>query len=317
MQFLACDRGVRIPRSSGERSEPVIDLGSHRELFIDRYLIDRLTNARLELARLRDEGAVLAFDRPWEGAFCGYGTVIQETGRFRLYYRGLPSDGKDGGSDECTCYAESKDGIHWTKPSLGLFEKNGSRDNNIILSNAAPVTHNFCPFRDARPGVSASERYKGIRRHPGKRADRLCIERRHSLEETSRRTGFPRREERIRFGKRLVLVGARALLRPLLPSLSRQTIGRSHDVVRFCPLVEAGCDDLQRYGDGGPFAASLHEPDAAVFSHSPDLHRDGGSIHAGPQSRVRRRGEAAPRPPHVFWRHIRCGAADIPRREPL
>ena len=31
------------------------------------------------------------------------------------------------------CYAESTDGIHWTKPDLGLVEWNGSRENNILL----------------------------------------------------------------------------------------------------------------------------------------------------------------------------------------
>jgi hypothetical protein len=142
--------------------EPAVDLGSKRELFVDRYLIAKLTNARLELGCLRDEGAVLKFDQPWEGAFCGYCTVIRDGNLFRLYYRGLPSAGSDGSAAECTCYAESKDGIHWTKPALGLYEKNGSRQNNVILSNAEPVTHNFCPFLDARPDASLSERYKAL-----------------------------------------------------------------------------------------------------------------------------------------------------------
>jgi len=32
----------------------------------------------------------------------------------------------------CICYAESDDGIHWTKPELGLVEFAGSRKNNIV-----------------------------------------------------------------------------------------------------------------------------------------------------------------------------------------
>lgn len=31
------------------------------------------------------------------------------------------------------CYAESKDGIHWEKPNLGLCTWNGSRQNNILM----------------------------------------------------------------------------------------------------------------------------------------------------------------------------------------
>ena len=45
-----------------------------------------------------------------------------------------------------TCYAESKDGIHWTKPDLGLFEFDGSKKNNIVWDG--PGAHNFTPFKD-------------------------------------------------------------------------------------------------------------------------------------------------------------------------
>ena len=31
------------------------------------------------------------------------------------------------------CYAESKDGVNWTKPDLGLVEFNGNKKNNICL----------------------------------------------------------------------------------------------------------------------------------------------------------------------------------------
>ena len=35
-----------------------------------------------------------------------------------------------------TGYAESKDGIHWTKPNLGIVEFQGSKDNNLIMLSA-------------------------------------------------------------------------------------------------------------------------------------------------------------------------------------
>ena len=35
-----------------------------------------------------------------------------------------------------TAYAESRDGIHWVKPSLGLVEFEGSRDNNLLMMYA-------------------------------------------------------------------------------------------------------------------------------------------------------------------------------------
>ena len=73
-------------------------------------------------------------------------TVIKEGGKFRLYYRGLAGVGGNGSSAETTYYAESNDGIHWEKPELGIFEVSGTRKNNVVLANAAPVTHNFPPL---------------------------------------------------------------------------------------------------------------------------------------------------------------------------
>jgi len=112
--------------------EPVlIQIDSQRELFIDNYLIDTLIGTRLVLQKPRDEGSVLKFDKPWEGMFCGYVTIIKDGKTYLAYYRGLPEAGKDGSSLETTCYAESKDGIHWEKPNLGLFEIDGSLENNV------------------------------------------------------------------------------------------------------------------------------------------------------------------------------------------
>ncbi|MBI4584738.1 MAG: hypothetical protein HY717_12050 [Planctomycetes bacterium] len=147
--------------SAGVSAE-VIDLGGRRELFVDHFLIERLEGARLKLEEPRWAGVAVAFDRQWEGIHCGYPTVIRDGGLVRLYYRGLPVSGKDGSNDEVTCYAESQDGIHWQKPDLGLFEVRGTRKNNVILAGHAPASHNFCPFLDARPGASPSERFKAV-----------------------------------------------------------------------------------------------------------------------------------------------------------
>jgi hypothetical protein len=104
----------------------------------------------------------LRFDAPWEGAFSGYVTVLQDGDLFRCYYRGNPVAGRDGSDNEVTCYAESRDGIHFTKPVLGLFEVHGARSNNVVLAGQAPFSHNFAPFLDTRPGVLATERFKAL-----------------------------------------------------------------------------------------------------------------------------------------------------------
>ena len=139
-----------------------LELGTRRELFVDQHLIGSLEGVRLVLHPPRDEGEVLRFDAPWEGGFSGYVTVLRDGEQVRMYYRGRPLGSTDNGPQELTCVALSDDGTHFEKPKLGLFEVGGSSANNVVLADAAPVTHNFAPLLDTRPGVPAGERYKAL-----------------------------------------------------------------------------------------------------------------------------------------------------------
>ncbi|MCA9039351.1 MAG: hypothetical protein KDA65_03285 [Planctomycetaceae bacterium] len=145
-----------------QAEDSVLEIGDKRELFVDDYLIDTLDGARQQLTRLRDEGPVLNFDNPWEGAFCGYVTIIKDGDEFRCYYRALPDAGQDGNDAEAYALAISKDGINWEKPSLGLYEYEGSKENNIVFGHHAPETHNFAPMLDSNPNAKPDERYKAL-----------------------------------------------------------------------------------------------------------------------------------------------------------
>ena len=79
--------GLSATVDSTRADEPPA-IGSRRELFVDHFLIDKLDNARLKLHEPRSEGAVLHLDKPWEGPFCAYTTVIKDGDRYRMYYRG-------------------------------------------------------------------------------------------------------------------------------------------------------------------------------------------------------------------------------------
>ncbi|MCF7789035.1 MAG: hypothetical protein K9N47_23120 [Prosthecobacter sp.] len=148
---------------TGIASAEVTSIGSRRELFVDKLLIDQMKGASLRLHHPEEAGIAVKFDQPWEGRFSAYITVIHndEANKFQMYYRGNAGF-KDGTSGEVTCYAESPDGIRWVKPKLGLHEINGSKDNNVMLANLAPYTHNFAPFIDRRPGVPKEQRYKAL-----------------------------------------------------------------------------------------------------------------------------------------------------------
>jgi len=139
-----------------------VEIGNRLELFVDRHLIDRLDGTELRLHHPRPEQKVIAFDKPWEGAFCGYTTVIRDGELLRMYYRGLPGAGRDGTDAEVTCYAESKDGVQWTKPNLGIYEIGGDKNNNVVLSGQTPASHNFSPFLDTHPDALPKQRFKAL-----------------------------------------------------------------------------------------------------------------------------------------------------------
>ena len=128
-----------------------INIGSRRELFVDHYLIDKLDDASLKLHEPHPAGVAVAFDEPWEDWLCFFTTVLKDGDICRMYY-----DTQIG----FICCAESTDGIHWTKPRLGIVEFDGSTANNIIVSEAWKEHTRLCPFVDKRAGVPADERFK-------------------------------------------------------------------------------------------------------------------------------------------------------------
>jgi hypothetical protein len=142
--------------------DEAIQIGNRREIFVDHYLIDKLTNTKIVLHTPHNEGVVLKFNKPWEGSFCAYGTIMKDGDLFRAYYRGNPTATKDGSITEVTCYAESKDGVNWKKPDLKIYTVDGTKNNNVVLANEAPASHNFSPFIDANPDVKPGQKYKAL-----------------------------------------------------------------------------------------------------------------------------------------------------------
>ena len=152
---------------AGEQGrQTLIDVGSRRELFVDDFLVERFEGkAEPRLHHPVPREIALVHDAPWEGTSSGYHTVFQDGDLYRMYYRGSQLEVKDGRlitnrHKTVYCYAESRDGIVWTKPVLGRFEFNGSKRNNIVWDGVG--THNFTPFKDTRPNCPAEARYKGL-----------------------------------------------------------------------------------------------------------------------------------------------------------
>jgi len=141
-------------------------MGHRRELFLDRTIIGGLTGtARLRLHRPTPREIVLVHDAPWEGNTCGYATIFRDRqcgNIYRMVYRGSGTDasGEHAAHRPVTCYAESLDGIQWTKPNLGLHSFQGSTQNNILWDG--PGSHNFTPFQDTNPDCPPTAKYKAV-----------------------------------------------------------------------------------------------------------------------------------------------------------
>lgn len=154
---------------SSRADEQVIELGDRRELFVDRYLIDTSAGLELRLQAPVPREVVMIQDAPWEGTGGSFPTIFRDGDIIRMYYIGGDLTNADATKFQShpwfACYAESKDGIHWTRPDLGLFEFNGSKKNNIIL--IAGGLDNFTPFKDTRPDCPADQRYKAVSQGPG------------------------------------------------------------------------------------------------------------------------------------------------------
>ena len=157
---------IHAGENGADENEAVtaIDIGTRLELLVDQYLIEKLDNARLVLHTPAAREVAIAHNEPWEGNTSGYHTVFRDGALYRMYYRGHAMTDARGklemAHSEVTCYAESVDGIHWTKPQLGLFSWEGSKENNIILLGDG--THNFCPFKDSHPDCKPEEAYKAV-----------------------------------------------------------------------------------------------------------------------------------------------------------
>jgi hypothetical protein len=142
----------------------VLDLGTRRELFVDRCFIGELRGTTLKLHAPQLAPPVTP-PRP-NGH---YATMLRDGDTFRFYYRGdkVPGTRWQDGWDryqagQVTLAAESRDAIHWTLPNYGLYSHPTFPQGNIVLADEFLVNHNFTPFIDLKPGVPASERFKAL-----------------------------------------------------------------------------------------------------------------------------------------------------------
>ena len=111
------DEPMPVPYLANPPKVIPIDVG--RQLFVDDFLIEQTTLERtFHRAEPCPDNPILKADRPWENVrrggfaapFSGGVWFDPKDGLFKMWYC--------GGYLASLCYARSRDGIHWEKPSL-------------------------------------------------------------------------------------------------------------------------------------------------------------------------------------------------------
>jgi len=146
----------------------MLHIGSQTEPFWDDHLIDfSRTTAEFKVREPQPQEAVLICDEPWEGDGCGNISIVKDGTAYRMYYMA----GKLYNREQNTvypegkvaiCCAESRDGVNWIKPKLGLREFEGSSENNIVLDKNDGSFWSFTVFLDTGPACTPETRYKAI-----------------------------------------------------------------------------------------------------------------------------------------------------------
>jgi len=149
--------------ASATTSDPQFEIRpGERQLFLDDLGIARLDNLARTMHQPAKRGAVIKPDRPWEFALqtrCAPAWDPQQK-VFKIWMITSTTLPGVGG----TTYAESEDGLHWTKPALGQCEINGSKQNNFVAVEpdltwpANAIENVVYDARDPDP----SRRYKGL-----------------------------------------------------------------------------------------------------------------------------------------------------------
>jgi len=132
--------GLALRSFAAVPQEPM-EIGAEPQFFVDDYVVDNRWSLKP-----KTEEVVRVFHpakkdkrNPLIVGGCGYASVVHEadTGVFKMWYQTHIRGADDDKSQYGIAYAESKDGLAWTRPELGLYEWKGTKANNIVWRGSA------------------------------------------------------------------------------------------------------------------------------------------------------------------------------------
>lgn len=136
-----------------------LNIGNRREPFWDDHLVDTaMTTASAQVMQPVFKETLMWLDKPEDGQTISYPNIVKVDDTYRMYYIAW-GDTDWGVGKVRLCVIESRDGINWTRPSLGQYEENGSTDNNIVLTGSL-LEDNAFVFNDPNPACPPEQKFK-------------------------------------------------------------------------------------------------------------------------------------------------------------
>ena len=134
--------------------DPPLVIGQRKQLLVDDYVLASTSRLDRQLGEVvKHPHPVLLPDRPWDdpSAFGGYLTVLRDepADKFQMWYM--------AGEENGIGYAESEDGIHWTKPHVSSDGK-----TNIVFNARGHMSVSIDPHE-----TDPRHRYKSAYYGPG------------------------------------------------------------------------------------------------------------------------------------------------------
>jgi hypothetical protein len=148
---------------NGTLAQQILDFPTgQRQLFLDDHCIETVEGLTRTMHKPVKKGAVIVPDQAWETSLQTRSAPAwdEDEQRYRLWL--ITSTSLPGVAG--TTYAESTDGVRWTKPVLRQYEIEGSFENNFVAVDPAwqwPENAIENAVYDA-DDPDASRRYKGF-----------------------------------------------------------------------------------------------------------------------------------------------------------
>ena len=136
---------------SAAGDDATITVGQRKQLFLDDYLVASMTNVRrrVHLAEKHKGNPVIWKTEPWEESLnVVYGSVIRDEEKYKMWYQ----------SGYGVSYAESDDGITWTKPRLDLMVIDGQKTNVLFRKKSETSGSDELPYFQELFGVTKDPR---------------------------------------------------------------------------------------------------------------------------------------------------------------